>query len=493
MPSEPPRRCFNLAAPTSEPICPSTRFLCASCRATCKLCDRTLPHKAGTPRCEDDIEEAECELFTDAFTAKQKGVKMPAAGYCDAVIGRYNNTASPWGRATHTGRWVTDHHNEFRFHARGGGRPPATAGDEFRATASKLGRHRLILFMGDSNMRYQYLNLARFLQTGGIWPPPTATADGKELGKFSVCHEHTIMSDMSLRRPSAQRLNAQYDMASLFGAPRPPSQKQVGEQFSWKWASFYNQTRSALSEGHHGGSEACECQMFRVGGQLENRFYRLRVDAAAPKGPSHRPVEVRLGFLGMQGNGHASTIPEWAIGWDGMVRAANANCVAGKCTRAPTVLDNAAFVEQRLAPLKPDVVVFGPGPWMKTKGREESTRKFLQAIRNAVGPNGRAIFRTCPRGSLRDLGRRGCSNGGGCDEPVRKLLRDLDWEIFDLFKITEVAHEHVDKSCPGSPQERKARGQEHACSMAYHSVFSDNVHFQCPVYRELNRMFVAGL
>ena len=118
-------------------------------------------------------------------------------------------------------------------------------------------------------------------------------------------------------------------------------------------------------------------------------------------------------------------------------------------------------------------------------------RKFLEAVKRLVGPRGRAIFRSCPRGAMRIAGRRGCSNGGGCDEPFRRELAELGWELFDVFRVTEALWSYIDATCEQPGLSKNAKHA--ACEAAWKASFADNVHFQCHVYREFNRVFVAGL
>ena len=338
-------------------------------------------------------------------------------------------------------------------------------------------------------MRYQYLALARFLHSGGQWP---ARPERGRAGQFSVCSEGSVLTDARLQAPHAQALNARFDMAALFGRARGSSslseRQRESARFEWKWATFFNQTTAALGGGADGAlsSEACECEM-RPSGQLENRFYWRR-GGGAP--------DIRLSFLGMQGNGHRSTFADWSGGWERLHAAVRGRCAAGRCgVERWASLDNERFVEERLRALRPDVVLFGPGPWMRTKGSAgaQAVRRLLQALKRAVGPGGRAIFRSCPRGALRTAGRRGCSNGGACDEPFRRELAALGWELFDLFRVTEAAHAYIERACAQPPFPGKARGDAAACRDAHAATFSDNVHFQCHVYREINRLLVGGL
>lgn len=208
--------------------------------------------------------------------------------------------------------------------------------------------------------------------------------------------------------------------------------------------------------------------------------------------------EIRLAFLGMQGNGHFSTLPDWSGGWDGLRRAVHHTCNAGSCNGSIISHSNERFIRERLAPLQPDVVVFGPGPWMPTKGAAgmDRVRSFLKDVQAILKPrDGRAIFRTCPRGSVRAWGRRGCSNGAGCDEPFRRILSETGWELLDVYRITEALWAYVDDECAKGREPTKGNGRHKnpACSGAYHAAFADNVHFQCHVYREFNRQLLQLL
>ena len=111
-------------------------------------------------------------------------------------------------------------------------------------------------------------------------------------------------------------------------------------------------------------------------GFIENRFFKL---------PGQRG-DVRLSFLGMQGNGHRSTLPSWSGGWQSTADATRGQCAAGRCKGRTISLDNVRFVQERLVPLNPDVVVFAPGPWMSVRGEEgrQKVREVLKAIREAV-------------------------------------------------------------------------------------------------------------
>ena len=104
-------------------------------------------------------------------------------------------------------------------------------------------------------------------------------------------------------------------------------------------------------------------------------------------------------------------------------------------------------MEKRLKPLKPDVLIWGPGPWVPSIHKDrENAKAFLQAMKAAVAPrNGRALFRTCPRGAVRMGGRRGCSNGAGCEDVYRSLLPEVGWELYDVFRLTEDLWKYIDR------------------------------------------------
>ena len=485
----PTPRCFNLEVGNSTPAppkCETTRFLCTACQETCGFCD-----KSKLPSCEDNLPERECKIFLTAF-ATNSSVYTPATGYCDAALAPSRTPGTWWQVAG-------DHHHEggLRYAASPRGDTVLGEAEEHSLIVNTLVRvshSGPIVLIGDSNMRYQYLTLAHYLHTG-VWPArPHRNA-------FSVCYENTVFNDRTLQTPQGQALSATFQQL----AHLKPMDSQL---VAWKWRTFFNQTNRAL-----GGPqlEVCECDP-KSSQQMENRLFEMlippagTVSAAASsrdgtasgvdsaRGASqpqhHRGHSIRLAFLGMQGNGAVSTVDDWGGGWEALRSSWRSSCDAGACTGRRLHVGNDDFLRKRLAPLRPSMVIFGPGPWMKTKGDRgvENVRRFLSGVKAVLGPRGRAIFRTCPRGSVRLPARRGCSNGASCDEPFRALVNETGWELLDLYTLTEDLWAYI-----GHCADRGGRSQQLPPCHAQGNAFTDNFHFQCSVYREMNRWMLREL
>ena len=61
------------------------------------------------------------------------------------------------------------------------------------------------------------------------------------------------------------------------------------------------------------------------------------------------------------------------------------------------------FLERRLRPLlhPGDNLILGLGPWWTPQLTDlPALRTFMHGVKRLVGPNGRAIFKSCPRGSV---------------------------------------------------------------------------------------------
>ena len=124
-------------------------------------------------------------------------------------------------------------------------------------------------------------------------------------------------------------------------------------------------------------------------------------------------------------------------------------------------------------------------PQLAKPGDMGQLHDFMSAAKRAVGPNGRVLFRTCPRGSYRNRpaavrtagaeDSRGCDNTAYCDEPWRALLF-AGWELFDLFRLTEELWAYI-SGCRGG------------CRRPY----VDAHHFQCDVLREFNLRLAGHL
>ena len=164
----------------------------------------------------------------------------------------------------------------------GGLRYSRNHADVSAAAALVALRGRSIVFIGDSNTRYQYLSLASFLLTGA-WPERPLP------GQFSVCHEDSVWSVPSLRQPMGQAMNAKLTSANNLSSLRlflgggegegVPSRFVAFERWAnaWKWRTFHNQSGRALQ-----GRELCECDRST---EMENRFISI--------GDGDQPVRVQ--------------------------------------------------------------------------------------------------------------------------------------------------------------------------------------------------------
>ena len=124
----------------------------------------------------------------------------------------------------------------------GGLRYSRNRADVSAAAALVALRGRSIVFIGDSNTRYQYLSLVSFLLTGA-WPERPLP------GQFSVCHEDSVWSVPSLRQPMGQAMNAELTSANNLSSLRlflgggegegVPSRFVAFERWAnaWKWVT----------------------------------------------------------------------------------------------------------------------------------------------------------------------------------------------------------------------------------------------------------------
>ena len=373
----------------------------------------------------------------------------------------------------------------------GGLRYSRNGADVSAAAALGALRGRSIVFLGDSNTRYQYLSLVSFLLKGA-WPQRPLP------GQFSVCHEDSVWSVPSLRQPMGQAMNAElrprsdlspilaptYNLSSLKlflgggeGEGVPP-RFVAFERWAnaWKWRTFHNQSGRAFQ-----GQELCECDRST---EMENRFVSI--------GGGDQPLRLSFSWL-VSLQKHTSTMQEWPRDWGALRRWVRSTCSAGACNPVspPLTLSALEAVQQRLRALQPDTVIFGPGPWMSglhQRGRRK-LRRFMLAVKQVVGPAGRAIFKSCPRGS--DRTKAGCGNSLACDEPFRALLNETGWELFDLHRLTdELAAFQETCRRTATPL-----GLQHQWWRAANCTnpFSDNIHLQCDGYREVNRAFLGAL
>ena len=130
------RQCFGLPQTPTVARCEATGFLCSHCRLTCGFC-------AG-PSCHDKLPVAECHARVMLRGRNGTMYALPA-DFCRARQAASSPDASSW----------TAHPLDGLHHARNGARSLTAA--EMRLAL----RGRRILFLGDSNTRYQERTLAR--------------------------------------------------------------------------------------------------------------------------------------------------------------------------------------------------------------------------------------------------------------------------------------------------------------------------------------------
>lgn len=318
--------------------------------------------------------------------------------------------------------------------------------------------NKTVVFVGDSNMRYQYLALAQYLHTGrwDTWP-----RSGLPKKRFSVCNENSY---------PYITVNG-----TLVRAKNPTD--------PLKWAGYFEGGVEAL--GHN---ELCEC---RKDLEMENRWYS--------------EGELRMGFAWFTSMASQNSLMRSWPAWDG---------VAGKCRRADCshtsprppksrvrALNASSFVEQRLAPLRPSAVLFGPGAWVQGS-RDDAAfmsdlRLTMGRIKHAVGRSGHAIFRTCLRGQhTHRRGGLGCGNTAGCDEPYRAVAREADWGVLDAQLMTDALHEFSldnQRAKQRTLLEKKQQRSSPGRSPDAFPTYLDPMHVSCDVYRELNLRLLSRL
>lgn len=315
-------------------------------------------------------------------------------------------------------------------------------------------RGKSVVFMGDSNTRYQYLSLAYFLQHRR-WPV-TTTGRG-----FSIVDEASVFSEPAFSDPGS----------SMYQGNHTGMRAYSGPWMTWKWHAFQNMSTRSLD-----GREVCECQMNGMSG-VENRFFQTG------RASSGRAIRASFAWLGRAANWkidnkavHHSRVGRWATRWIDLKEQVAEVCQDGRCrsTKAYHEEDALTFVNTSLRALAPDIVIFGPGGWIKmNEADREALREFMLAVKHLVGPSGRAIFKTCPRGARRD--RHGCANTDVCgDHPIRGLASETGWEIFDFFRLTDELFEVASRS--------DTKGLR---------TYRDMFHVTDEAYRELNRWLFA--
>ena len=291
--------CFGLEplpAGTPSPSCGATGFLCSHCRRTCGFCSA-----ASVGSCIDKLPPVECAAHRSiAVDKRRRGNTSLGHGYCGVLP---SEPAPP--------RWAVDPFTlDFVNRAR---RPRRV----LRARRCLAGRR--VVFIGDSNTRYQYLSLAMALSSGAYPVQPRGRG-------FNICHEDSAKGHRRLNQSDALKD---------------------------KWMGFWNQSSALL-----GGAEVCECTIRRTAIH-ENRWYDDGVAQLAyfkegtPKIHSLRNV-----------------VAQWKDetgGFDAVRAAAATACLTpSSCAGNKSVVVTSSFAElaEHLAHiLRPgDVLVFSPGP-----------------------------------------------------------------------------------------------------------------------------------
>ena len=341
---------------------------------------------------------------------------------------------------------------------------------------------RTIVFVGDSNTRYQYLSFITLLRTGAFPVEPSEPT-------FSVCNEGSAFVPAWKRYPRVSR--------------------SVEDAFKWK--HFFQHSREAAG----GDNEVCECDRAK---RVENRWF-VRGDT-------------RVIYLQLRGPAHASLLPTgvWPGGFDSirdLARDACRDLVSGcnvtsdtlpasyakRNWRDDTVVGGFdAFLHLRLRPLlrRGDALVLGIGPWWTPRpAQTDELRTFMRGVRRLIGPEGHAVFKSCPRGSVfttDGLQRetRGCGNSRGCESIWRSLLAETRWSLLDLFSATDdlyrLGASHFRRNVTGfqtltltadrEPRAPPGKLAELLRATPFVRPFNDNFHFRCEVYAEANRMLL---
>ena len=440
-------RCYNLPPlPSSAPppVCQPSFFLCDVCQHTCGFCD------VSSAGCRDSLPDRECESYSTlsiAPDAPRRNASEPF-GFCDAVAPSTHGVV--WevrGGAIHNAARTAVH-------------------DESRARHC-LAR-RTVVFMGDSNTRYQYLALA-FLLTRGGFPRQPPNIRARDFG-FNICSEGSVSALADTKKPL-------------------PADA--------KWQLFFNAS-SALLEG----DEVCECSH---GWRVENRWFSRG--------------GVRLAFFNVVGARHSTTVAdgEWGGGFDHAAAAASEACppMRGCGHRArpspPRISATQNWTElasRRLRPLlrEGDVLVMGPGPWYSAQRSEApALLAFMKDVKAMVGKSGAALFKSCPRGSVyfsseRARETRGCGNARGCDAIWRALAPAAGWAVLDLFGVTDALWRGAPLAWAPSWVPNQTSHQwlwlqepSELPNASRLSPYTDNFHFTCDLYAEYNRMLLDAV
>ena len=314
--------------------------------------------------------------------------------------------------------------------------------------ASKCLRNRTVLFLGDCNLRYQYLSLATLLHSGAF---PSMPRLGSRA--FSVCSEHTVVI---------------------------PPQKTRSLSVEQQLQLFFDQSTASF-----GGDEVCECDKER---RLENRFFlEKRRDEDGDGG-----ARLMSFFLGdKHARRSAVSASTFARGFHGVRESVAARCGKGGCRNISENLESIDDVfEIRIRPLlkEGDTVVLGPGAWWHPKISEAHTlRAFMHRIKALVGPSGHAIYKSCVRGAVgrglvpRETG--GCSNDASCDDVWRTLINETGWALLDAWQVSDELWELIGESNGWKPK----------LNASQLNPYIDNFHLRCDVVTALNRLLLEQI
>ena len=426
--------CFGLEplpAGTPSPSCGATGFLCSHCRRTCGFCS-----VASVGSCIDKLPPVECAAHRSiAVDKRRRGNTSLGHGYCGVLP---SEPAPP--------RWAVDPFTlDFVNRAR---RPR-------RVRARRCLAGRRVVFIGDSNTRYQYLSLAMALSSGAYPVQPRGRG-------FNICHEDSAKGHRRLNQSDALKD---------------------------KWMGFWNQSSALL-----GGAEVCECTIRRTAIH-ENRWY----DDGAAQLAYFKEGTPKIHSL-------PNVVAQWKDetgGFDAVRAAAATACLPpSSCAGNKSVVVTSSFAElaEHLARiLRPgDVLVFSPGPWFSPDPKlADELRAFMRSIAAHLGPTGKAIFKTCARGSVLFTGEssretRGCGNGVGCDATWRTVIPDTGWALLDAFAMTD------DLWRLGGPlmanrshfQDMQLHNLRGGNQRSVDTIYTDNFHFRCGIYAELNEQLL---
>eukprot|EP00966_Prymnesium_polylepis_P059312 1375087-Prymnesium_polylepis.1 len=173
----PARGCFG-APLANATFCEVNGFTCNACRKTCSLCAAK-----ATTTCRDSS-NVECKDFLYPWASGAAGLPpVKTYGRCDAYL----------PAEAEAGTWVASSARGLQYRSarvrRGARRNGVDFAEDVNAARRCLARNP-VLFVGDSNLRYQYAALAHYLHRG-VWDgwPRAGRPDGRSLcnGERAMC------------------------------------------------------------------------------------------------------------------------------------------------------------------------------------------------------------------------------------------------------------------------------------------------------------------